>query len=657
MEDKSKLIGIIQSQLGTGNILLIVPPFAPIDRPSLAIHLLQATASQSGFKTDVLYANLMFARMIGIINYKKLAHVGPPSLLCERVFARTAYGVPPLGHDRGVDLTLTHSSKPIGKTTNEELCKWTENKTTNQIGLNLKHLGEIENQTDQFISIINESLCKSNYSIVGCSSTLQQHAPSIAILNSLKKTYPVTTIIGGANCDGNLAQGTQSLSPHIDHIFSGESDHTFVEFLMSILKKKETPQRIVRGNPVPRMNDLPTPNYTEFYDQFNSYILDQSKTITNKNGSKNTLNPIYKQLADSLYLNYETSRGCWWGEKHHCTFCGLNGEGMGFREKSSDKVIEELKILTSNHPNNQIVMTDNIMPNAYYHSLIKEIPKSLPGLKFFWEQKSNISLKKMMGLSKAGVGDIQPGIESLSTPLLRLMDKGVTSRQNIATLRYAKSLGINVHWNLIWAFPNDKISWYQDTLDLIPLIRHLKPARLINLSIDRFSPYYERPDDYSITKLSPLSAYKNIFPKNSSYDSLAYHFTGSYASESLENLNVMYELGNEVNNWLNLWLKKPFPFCSIAQLDSEEFILEDNRFPENGVVKKILSREEAKLALVPESVKNSDPQNYEWALNEKLVVALDSYYVPLATANPNLLLEFESEKKHVDSSTELIRAV
>lgn len=30
-------------------------------------------------------------------------------------------------------------------------------------------------------------------------------------------------------------------------------------------------------------------------------------------------------------LLYEASLGCWWGEKHHCTFCGLNGTTMKFR--------------------------------------------------------------------------------------------------------------------------------------------------------------------------------------------------------------------------------------------------------------------------------------------------------------------------------------
>src|SRR5207237_1910604 len=38
------------------------------------------------------------------------------------------------------------------------------------------------------------------------------------------------------------------------------------------------------------------------------------------------------EAAPKLLL--ETSRGCWWGEKHHCTFCGLNSAGMADRGKS-----------------------------------------------------------------------------------------------------------------------------------------------------------------------------------------------------------------------------------------------------------------------------------------------------------------------------------
>ncbi len=44
-------------------------------------------------------------------------------------------------------------------------------------------------------------------------------------------------------------------------------------------------------------------------------------------------------------MPYKTSRGCWWGQKHHCTFCGINGGGMGFRDKSPDLALDQVRKL------------------------------------------------------------------------------------------------------------------------------------------------------------------------------------------------------------------------------------------------------------------------------------------------------------------------
>src|ERR1019366_5910563 len=41
----------------------------------------------------------------------------------------------------------------------------------------------------------------------------------------------------------------------------------------------------------------------------------------------------------------EIARGCWWGQKHHCIFCGLNGSQMVFFDKSPARVVEEIRAL------------------------------------------------------------------------------------------------------------------------------------------------------------------------------------------------------------------------------------------------------------------------------------------------------------------------
>ena len=83
------------------DLLLVVPPFSPLDRAGLGVHVLQACARKAGFKVSVLYANLLFARHIGERTYRSILMVPHSWLLGERLFARLAYDTPPLGHDRG----------------------------------------------------------------------------------------------------------------------------------------------------------------------------------------------------------------------------------------------------------------------------------------------------------------------------------------------------------------------------------------------------------------------------------------------------------------------------------------------------------------------------------------------------------------------------
>lgn len=64
------------------------------------------------------------------------------------------------------------------------------------------------------------------------------------------------------------------------------------------------------------MDAVPVPSYFEFFERLA--------------GTKHLQHVIEPQIP------VETSRGCWWGEKHHCTFCGLNGLSMTSRNRSPE---------------------------------------------------------------------------------------------------------------------------------------------------------------------------------------------------------------------------------------------------------------------------------------------------------------------------------
>ncbi len=82
---------------------------------------------------------------------------------------------------------------------------------------------------------------------------------------------------------------------------------------------------------------------------------------------------------DEIELLFETSRGCWWGAKAHCTFCGLNGATMTFREMgiaSARRTIEEIVERYSGRVS-RFASVDNIIPESYVSDLLPEL--NIPG--------------------------------------------------------------------------------------------------------------------------------------------------------------------------------------------------------------------------------------------------------------------------------------
>jgi ribosomal peptide maturation radical SAM protein 1 len=319
---------------------------------------------------------------------------------------------------------------------------------------------------------------------------------------------------------------------------------------------------------------------------------------------------------------------------------------MEHREKSPDRVIEELRCLLEKHPTKKVCVVDNIMPRSYFRTLLPRLAAEVPGLLAFYEQKSNLSLGDVLALKGAGICDVQPGIEALSTPLLKRMDKGVTAHQNLALMRYARAAGLSLTWNLLYAFPGDHIEDYEQTLALVPLLRHLSPpGGLSHLSIDRFSPYFSSPGRYGITNVRPMTGYNSVLPAAAEVDKIAYHFVGDYQSASRENPELIERLKNEVDCWMSLWSKEDeaLPALALTPLSSDSFLLFDSRGLDGCDQIQFIDREQASVVLTGRRLEERH-RVVEWALEARLVVEIDSLFVPLVTAEPDLLHEFELER-------------
>jgi ribosomal peptide maturation radical SAM protein 1 len=625
---------------GDAQVLLIVPPFASVMYPSLAAEILAACTRRAGYCVDILYANLLLAGFLGETTYEQIGNE-LTSLVGERFFARAAFGLPPLGRhsDRMFDPIHLFGDAwhDIRGEQYRNLYTDTKHLSLGRLeGMTLERLYKLEQGSTVWVGNVVAAIAARGYRIVGCTTTFQQTTAGIALLNGIKSIKPETiTALGGANCEGEMAEGMVSLGSNVDYIFSGESEETFPEFVGEIMAGRRPARQIIAGRPCPDMDALPFLSCKAFFEQ-RQWLRQPAP-------------------AASVYLSFETSRGCWWGQKQHCTFCGLNGEGMGFRQKSPNRVIEELRALVAESPTRNITMTDNIMPRGYFKHLLPRLREELPGLQIFYEQKANLSLPDMITLKEAGITSIQPGIEALSSKLLKLMRKGVDARQNLLLLRYARITGVRLIWNLICGFPNDLIDCYRETLALIPLIVHLQPpSGLWHLSIDRFSPYFFEPSAHQVQNLRPLPVYRDIFPESTDFSKIAYHFLGDYPCDTHRYIDLVQRLSVAVRKWGREW-EKPYgarPELKLGQRQGRITLLDTRGLPGTDEARNI-EADEAKLLMNACAWRDSDEEKR--AVRDKLAVHVDNWFVPLPVAPLDLFLQLSAERQKPSGSVRLKR--
>jgi len=596
----------LRAVLHGGDALIIVPPFIFCEAPSLGAHILQACAANAGFRVSVLYANLSLLTQIGEANYAAIGY-GPSlkELTGERFFAAAAYGLPLLG------------------TCSERLRGYHENpnQTNPPASISWSEIQRMASAAGEWADALAEAVARIGYLVVGCTAVAQQTSASVALLSRIKRLRPETiTIIGGANCEGDMAFGIASLSPAIDFIFSGEGENAFPNFLEQIRSGTRPARRVIFGEPCGHLDSIPPMRFAEYFEQYEYF----------KPGS-----PMAK-----TWLPYQSSRGCWWGRKHHCTFCG-NYPGEGYREKSPDRVIAELTRLAAETPSRGVVFVDSVMPYSYFHTLIPRLACELLDMHFFYEQKSNLSLRKVLALKNARVTEFQAGIEALSTPLLKRMNKGVTAAQNIRLLRYARSAQLVCAWNLLFGFPGDQPEEYRGVLALLPLLHHLNPPVILNrMGIDRFSPYWENPAAYGLSNIRPFPAYAETFPVSADVERLAYHFLADFDSGSISDVELIGLLHEEVDSWRKAWItgNGAQPQLWVNRLGGDLFLLRDTRGLPGTQESRVIPLDHAAAALAGRHV---SAEARKWALDHKVAVVLEGEYLPLATATPELLFEFE----------------
>ena len=220
-------------------------------------------------------------------------------------------------------------------------------------------------------------------------------------------------------------------------------------------------------------------------------------------------------------------------------------------------------------------MTDNIMPRQYLTELLPALAAVERRDQIFYEVKSNLTEAQVDVMARGGVARIQPGIESLSSNVLRLMRKGVSAHQNIALLRSCAGVGMWVTWNVLYGFPGEAAEDYEATIALLPRIAHLQPATGAHpIIIDRSSPFFCEPEAMGIGPIKPFRSYLALYPPEAAVENIAYHFTGDYSTALLDKPDLLNRLHDAIEIWKKAWDKNPHPVLQLFKTKKSVLILD-----------------------------------------------------------------------------------
>jgi ribosomal peptide maturation radical SAM protein 1 len=534
---------VTQERRAAWPTVIVSMPFMDAERPSIQLGLLKAVAESHGFPVRTLHANLDFAARIGVDYYRTLAEQRG-RLVGDWLFSVEAFGA--AAPDPDADL-LEEFADEFGY-----LAEASEEARDRLLRVR-------DHDVPRFLDALLAAFPWHEARVVGFSCTFQQNAASFALARRLKQRYPdIVTVFGGASFDGEMGLELVRAVECVDLAVIGEGDLAFPRLLCALAAGTDPAEvpgvarrvgdRVVAVPPSPPLgclDDLPAPDYGEYFERAEGLGL------------------LTAVQRGSVWIPFEAARGCWWGAKHHCVFCGLNGTTMRFRSKSPQRVLDELARQARRYRSFRFEAVDNILDPGYLRELFPAIVASGADYQIFYEVKANLSRAQLKLLARGGVTSLQPGLESLSSNVLRLIEKGTRAAQNVNLLRWARYYGIDVGWNILWGFPGETAEDYAAQAAFVPHLAHLRPpASADRVWLERFSPMYTRPERFRTRYRKPERSYRYVYPADVALDRVAYFFEYEF-DEALP--DSAYEgLRRAVAEWSDAWRREPAPVLTYS---------------------------------------------------------------------------------------------
>lgn len=522
-------------------IALISMPFARLDYPSLALEQLKTLLRErfgGRHAIDLLYLQHDFLDVLDVETYKQLAGSSVyinyrrqtennPAGAMERAMKRgrlTGVGewlFRPLAYPNAPDNTGEFLERHFRK--HPEAAE---------------RLTSLRQRLPGFLESLVDRRGLDDYDVLALTSLFEQHNPNLALIRSLRRVNPNALILMGGNNYHNAAEVYARHCPGVDILLSGPGYNAVLEAIDTFDHERRRPDftRLLCSaeEHIDRAIDL---DYEDFYRSFEQ-----------RQG-------LMEHLSPAVF--WETSRGCWWGERSKCTFCDYN-KRIEFCAMEEERAVAYLqRILDQGRGRCRYFWAvDSILPVHYIEQVFPRL--NIPDdARIFYEVRATLTRPQLETLRRCRVIMVQCGIEALDTPTLRMLKKGMTGPGNLRFLRECCETGVSVLWNLICGIPGEDIRRLYRLLELIPKLFHLyPPTGLWGISYDRNSDYVRRREDYGLSLTPSTAALSNAFPFEArELQQIAYFYENNRISEIMtrEKIKLIQKINSEIVRWQNRW--------------------------------------------------------------------------------------------------------
>lgn len=527
-------------------------PFASVRYPSPALSLLKPLLEREGLSCDVGYLNIVFQAYTGCPDVYEV--VADLMVVGEWVFGEDLFGENWARSHRARLDALDAPLLPDGL----------------ELSAIRDSLTSLRSMAGPFIQECMDRVNWNDYSVIGFTSVFSQHVASLALARRIKERWPDKVIaFGGANCDEGMGKALLRLFPFVDWVFSGEADLSFpqavtqwsagrsLEGVPGVAYRRDGQIVEQSSGELPEMDSLPYPDFDDYFTALKKWA------------------PAHLPFAP---ISLEFSRGCWWGGKSQCIFCGLNRRALRFRPKSPQRAEAEIKELTARYKVHRVILTDSILDMRSFKTLLPALAEWGGLEELFLDTKANLNRDQVRVLKSAGVTLFQPGIESLDTEILAHIRKGTTLWQNVQFLKWAREYGLYPAWNLLCGFPGENPEAYRRMASLIPSIVHLHPPAIVSpVLLVRFSPLFEQSQQWGLKDVRAHAGYRSVYPfSQEDLDELAYFF--DYDFDGKDRIPAYIgPVRQEVQAWKQCWEQREPPLLAFERQPGGRTIIHDTR--------------------------------------------------------------------------------